>query len=87
MNNGILPIEVSEDFYEELLAEIELDPETQVLINLPEQTITLLISGIRERFSIGEYKKECLLKGLDDLGYLINLKSEIETFEDAKATV
>ncbi|MCL4481957.1 MAG: 3-isopropylmalate dehydratase small subunit, partial [Bacteroidetes bacterium] len=36
------------------------------------------------RFDINPYKKECLLKGYDDIDYLLSLKKEIEAFETTK---
>jgi len=80
LNNGLLPIEISEEFYEVLLEEIELDSETVLEINLQKQEILLRISGLREKFEISPYKKECLLNGLDDLDYLINMRKEIIEF-------
>ena len=78
MNNGLLPVEVSEDFFQDLTEELQLDPETKLTIDLERQEVLLRISGLRERFEISAYKKECLLNGLDDLDYLIRLKDELE---------
>ena len=78
LNNGLLPVEVSEDFFQDLTEELQLDPETKLTIDLERQEVLLRISGLRERFEISAYKKECLLNGLDDLDYLIRLKDELE---------
>lgn len=84
LNNGLLPIEVSEEFYEVLLEEIQIDSDTVLEINLQKQEVLLRISGLRERFEISAYKKECLINGLDDLDYLINMRQEIIEFEANK---
>lgn len=81
LNNGLLPVQISEDFLAVLLSAIENDPGTKVEVNLEEQYIKNLSTGSRESFEINPYKKECLLKGLDDIDYLLNLKDEIKAFE------
>lgn len=79
LNNGLLPVIISEEFYEVLTEELEIDPETKVEINLEKQEVVMVISGQRERFEIPAYKKECLLNGQDDLDFLIGLREELET--------
>jgi 3-isopropylmalate/(R)-2-methylmalate dehydratase small subunit len=77
LNNGIIPVEVSESFIEEIKEEILINPATKLEVNLKTQELILRVSGQKERFEISAYKKECLLNGLDDLDYLIQMKSEI----------
>jgi len=81
LNNGLLPVQVSEAFLDTLFSEIEKNPRTQLEVDLEKQTITLLSNGLQETFEISGYKKECMLKGYDDIDYLINLKDKIEAFE------
>jgi len=58
-------------------------PNTATLtINLPEQTITINTTGEYESFEINNYKKDCLLNGFDDIDYLLNIKDEIEAYEN-----
>jgi 3-isopropylmalate/(R)-2-methylmalate dehydratase small subunit len=83
LNNGLLPVQVSEDFYSSLIAAVEADPKTGVEISLSDQTVTLLSTGKQEHFDINPYKKECLLNGYDDIDYLLSMKGEIEEFEKA----
>lgn len=78
LNNGVVPVEVSEEFYQDLTEELTIDPDTKVEVNLEKQEVLMVISGIREKFEISPYKKECLLNGLDDLDYLIEMREEIE---------
>ena len=81
LNNGLLPIEVSPEFYEELLEEAKVDSEISLLVDLSKEEVCLMVSGIRESFKINPHKKQCLLKGQNDLDYLIHLKDEIVAFE------
>lgn len=75
LNNGLLPIEVSEAFAQALLS----NPEREVTIDLAAQTISN--GELTETFAIDGYKKECLLNGYDDIDYLVSLHPEIEQFE------
>lgn len=84
LNNGILPLQVSEEFHQILTEEVHLDPTTKIVVDLEQEIVRLQISGESERFSISPYKKECLLKGYDDLDYLIGMIPEIEAFEEKK---
>lgn len=82
LNNFVLPVVVSESFLSELFEAIAADPATEVRVDLPAQTVTILATGRTENFEINPYKKQCLLEGLDDIGYLLSRKSEIEKFEN-----
>lgn len=82
LNNFVLPVVVSESFLSELFEAIAADPSTEVRVDLPAQTVTILPTGRTETFEINPYKKQCLLEGLDDIGYLLSRKSEIEKFEN-----
>jgi len=81
LNIGVLPVTVTPAFADKLFAAIAADPLTEVEINLPQQTITLLATGEAESFDINEYKKDNMLHGFDDIDYLINMATEIEGFE------
>jgi len=81
LNNGVLPVVVSEPFLTELFASIADNPKTEVVVNLPAQTITNLATGHSEPFEINGYKKHCLINGLDDIDYLLANKEKIETYE------
>ena len=80
LNNGLLPIEVSEDFLDSIFRAIENNPQTEFTIELESQEIQL---GHRiARFQIDPFRKECLLKGMDILDYLLSLEKEITSFEN-----
>ena len=81
LNIGVLPVTVTPAFADKLFAAIAADPLTEVEINLPQQTITLLDTGDAESFDINEYKKDNMQHGFDDIDYLINMATEIEGFE------
>jgi 3-isopropylmalate/(R)-2-methylmalate dehydratase small subunit len=81
LNNGVLPVVVSEPFLAALFASIDKDPRTEVEVNLPAQRITNLASGQSEQFEINAYKKHCLINGLDDIDYLLTNKHKIEEYE------
>jgi len=87
MNNGILPIVVSEGFLSEAFAEIEKNPEVKIKVNLPAQTIQIDSTGREEKFEINSYKKECLMNGYDDIDYLLNIRPQIEEFEKISAKI
>ncbi|MBQ4820757.1 3-isopropylmalate dehydratase small subunit [Aquimarina sp. MMG016] len=80
LNIGVLPVQVSPEFLEKIFSVIDADPNTEIEVNLPEQTITLKASGESESFEINSYKKENMLNGYDDIDYLTKMKSEIQEF-------
>ena len=81
LNNFVLPVVVTEGFLQELFASIEADPKTEVVVDLPNQTVTNMATGRNEHFEINGYKKHCLMNGLDDIDYLIQNKDKIEGWE------
>ena len=82
LNNGVLPVIVSEQFLTSLFKHIFSNPQSTVTVNLKEQTITDDTSGESEHFEINPYKKNCLLNGYDDIDYLLSKKQEIENWEE-----
>ena len=81
LNIGILPVQVSPEFLDKIFLAIEADPNTELEINLPEQTITILATGEQQSFDINGYKKHNMINGFDDIDYLQAMKSEIKEFE------
>lgn len=82
LNNGVLPVVVTEEFLATLLTEVMEDNSTTVTVNLEKQTITDNKSGKTETFQINAYKKNCLLNGFDDIDYLLSNKDKIEVWEN-----
>ncbi len=81
LNNGLLPVQISEAFLNKLLQEIQKYPETTIEVNLEEQYIALEGTSYMEDFEIDPYKKMCLMNGYDDIDYLLTKKQAIEAFE------
>ncbi len=84
LNVGILPVTVSPEFADKIVAAIEADPNAELEVNLPEQTIMLVATGDSEHFDITEYKKHNLVNGYDDIDYLLSMKPEIEVFAQTR---
>ena len=84
MNNGLLPIRVSEEFLNEIFEAIKADSAAKFEVDLENQTFTILSTGKSASFDIDGYKKECLLNGYDDVDYLMSIRPEIERFEAAR---
>ena len=78
LNNGVLPVTVSDAFLQAIFAQ---SAESTLTIDLEKQTITIVTTGASESFEINAYKKTCMLNGYDDIDYLLSMKEEIEKFE------
>jgi 3-isopropylmalate/(R)-2-methylmalate dehydratase small subunit len=81
LNNGILPVVVTQSYLDYLLDLIRKKPDTRVRIALGNQLFSVLPSGESIKFEINPYKKECLMKGLDDIDYLLSIRDTIIAFE------
>lgn len=80
LNIGVLPVQVSPAFLEEIFAAISQDPNTTLTVNLPLQQISIDANAKAENFDINPYKKENMTNGFDDIDYLLNIKEEINAF-------
>lgn len=78
LNNGVLPVIVSDDFLQQIFA---LGATDTLSIDVSAQTITIDATGAQTSFELNPYKKTCLLNGYDDIDFLISLKAKIEKFE------
>lgn len=81
LNNFVLPVVVSEEFLAELFDSIEKDAKTEVVVDLPNQTVTNKATGKSEKFEINGYKKYCLMNALDDIDFLLENKDKTEAWE------
>lgn len=79
LNNGLLPLVVSDRFLQALLEEVKNQPETKITVDLENQFIEF--NGEKESFEINAYKKSCMINGYDDIDYLLSLKEEIRKFD------
>jgi 3-isopropylmalate/(R)-2-methylmalate dehydratase small subunit len=84
LNNGLLPVVVSEEFLAEIFAAVKAGPAATLTVNLENQTITNDTNGFSEKFQINAYKKNCLLHGYDDIDFLLSNKDKIESWEKNK---
>jgi 3-isopropylmalate/(R)-2-methylmalate dehydratase small subunit len=80
LNNGIVPVILRKGLIDDTLEKVLADPNFKIKMNLESQTVD--IPGVcSEQFDINPFKKECILKGIDEVKYLVDLRSEIEIFE------
>jgi 3-isopropylmalate/(R)-2-methylmalate dehydratase small subunit len=80
LNIGVLPVQVSPGFLEQIYKAIEADPKSELEVNLSDQTIAIVATGEKESFVIDGYKKHNMLNGFDDIDYLQAMKDEIQSF-------
>ena len=85
LNNGLLPVQVNDDFLQGLLAAIKANPSVKISVNLLAQTVSY--AGEQASFEVNAYKKECLLNGYDDIDFLVSIKDEIEAYEATATTI
>ena len=81
LNNFVLPVVVTPGFLSELFDTIAADPSSRVRVDVPNQTVTNLVTGRSETFELNPYKKFCLMNALDDIDYLLLQKDRIEDYE------
>ena len=79
LNNGVLPVTVTDAFLQQIFAQ---GPDDTLTVDLEKQTITIDKTGAAETFEINAYKKTCMLNGYDDIDYLLSMKDAIEKFEE-----
>jgi len=82
LNNGLLPIQVSDAFLVKIFEAVTRDPDTQITVDLQEQVVELQSTLENESFEINAYKKSCLINGYDDIDFILNQTEAITTFEN-----
>jgi 3-isopropylmalate/(R)-2-methylmalate dehydratase small subunit len=80
LNNGLLPVQVSESFLKQIFLLKNTDTLT---IDLENQTVQIDATGETAPFEINAYKKTCLIHGFDDIDFLLSLKDKIHAYEAA----
>lgn len=83
LNNGLLPIQVSDDFLKKIFDAVFADDHAEVEIDLNEQVIRISSTGEQESFEVNPYKKACLINGYDDIDYILSKKAQIEEYENS----
>jgi len=81
LNNFLLPVQVSDEFLQQLFETIRQNPASEIVIDLKKQSITNVATGEQAFFDINLYKKTCFINGYDDIDYLLSIRSDIEAFE------
>ena len=81
LNIGVLPVQVSPEFLQQIFSAIKADPNSNLTVDLPKQKITIDITTASETFDINPYKKDNMTNGFDDIDYLLNIKKDIIDFE------
>jgi 3-isopropylmalate/(R)-2-methylmalate dehydratase small subunit len=81
--NGILPIALPADVVAQLMDDARKGSNARLTIDLASQTITRP-DGQTVRFEIDQFRKQCLLDGLDDIGLTLKKESSIAKFEDRR---
>ena len=84
LNNGLLPIQVSEDFLAQIFTAVDSNAQAALEVDLENQTVTIVETGAQESFEINPYKKSCLINGYDDIDFILAQKQLITAFEQAK---
>lgn len=84
LNNGVLPIQVTDEFLDTIFQLVTKNPNTELIVDLENETLTLAETGQKTTFEINPYKKSCLINGYDDIDFILNNKDLIETFEQSK---
>ena len=87
LNNGILPVQVSEAYLQILFKAVKENPQTHIQVDLENQKVTLSETQQTEAFDINPYKKLCLINGYDDIDYLLSVKDKIEIFEKNRVQI
>lgn len=80
LKNGLLPVVVDEETHRQLVSLAEEDPTSEIEINLADQTLTLP-DGRKVTFPIDGFSKHCLLNGIDQMGYLLDMSGDTEQYE------
>ncbi|NTS78608.1 3-isopropylmalate dehydratase small subunit [Catenovulum sp. SM1970] len=80
MNNQILPIKLTDSEMNELFAAVDADNKVEFNIDLPAQSVT--VAGKTYNFEINAFHKECLIKGLDAIGYTLQFEQDISAYEE-----
>ena len=82
--NGLLPVILTEEQVDVLFKEMEAEEGYQLAIDLPSQTVTT-DSGHVFSFELDEFRKECLLNGLDEIGLTLQNADDIKAYEAERA--
>jgi 3-isopropylmalate/(R)-2-methylmalate dehydratase small subunit len=80
LNIGVLPVQVSPNFLQQIFAAIKTDPNCTFNVDLAQQKISIDSTSASEAFEINPYKKDNMTNGFDDIDFLLEIKKEIKNF-------
>jgi 3-isopropylmalate/(R)-2-methylmalate dehydratase small subunit len=83
LKNGLVPVAIDAAAHARLLAALKAKPDATVTVDLASQTIALP-DGTTAGFPIDAFAKTCLLNGVDELGYLLGFRKQIEAYEQGR---
>ena len=86
LNNGLLPLTVSEEFLQQIFDHVAADPSTQIAVDLEKQQLNIVGTHLSTDFEISSFRKMCLLNGYDNIDYLLSIKDEIIAYEQKAVT-
>lgn len=78
--NGLLPVVLPEPDVQALIAAVEADPEAEIAVDLPAQTVTGP-DGTQYPFEIDPFTKRCLIEALDEIAFTLTHADDIAAFE------
>ena len=81
LNNGLLPVTVSQLYLDMLFSELKRKPQTRLTVDLAKQLLTMSDLKLGEEFEINPYHKTCMINGYDNIDYLLSMRNEIESYE------
>ena len=87
LNIGLLPIKASKEFVNKILKQYDKNPQSKIHVDLVKQQVEIVDTGEIADFEINQYKKKCLLHGINDIDYLLNLRDEISDYEKKRNMV
>ena len=85
--NGLLPIKLDKEIVKNIIKKSEKENDFKLNIDLESQMIWDDTEEISVKFDIEEFRKYCLLNGLDDIGLTLNAEKKIESFENKRTKI
>ncbi|HYP98231.1 MAG TPA: 3-isopropylmalate dehydratase small subunit [Polyangiaceae bacterium] len=82
LKNGLLPVVVSQEVHQKLLAAQKADPKAQITVDLTQKKLTLP-DGSTAEFPVDSFAQHCLLNGIDQLGYILGFDDKIKAYESS----
>jgi 3-isopropylmalate/(R)-2-methylmalate dehydratase small subunit len=80
LKNGLIPVRLDESVIEPLRDALAAGPEREITVDLEAQMVTVP-GGSHHAFAVDAFRRECILKGLDEIGLTLGYREQIEAFE------